>query len=217
MKNTGTIKKRKRGRPTLAASIDPDKILKVALKVFAEFGFGGAKISTISKQANVDDSLLHYHFKTKENLWKKSLELAYADYIKDAQNVIKLFKDMDVLTFAKTSFRHSIHYNAKHPELYQIIFHEMTLKSDRSDWIIKNVLEPHTKKVYLLHKTLKKEGLVKDFPLPNLVSIYMGAMNTFFVLHNQMQAQFDIDVYDEDQIDQHADVVIEIIFSSILK
>jgi len=197
MKNTGIIKKRKRGRPTLAASINPDKILKVALKVFAEFGFGGAKISTISKQANVDD-------------------LAYADYIKDTQNIIKLFKDMDVVTFAKTSLRHGIHYNAKHPELYQIIFHEMTLKSERSDWIIKNVLEPHAKRVYLLHKNLKKEGLVKDLPLPNLVSIYIGAMNTIFVLHNQIQAQFGVDAFDDDQIDKHSDVVIDIMFNGML-
>jgi len=216
-KSATTIKKRKRGRPTLAASINPDQILRAALKCFAESGFGGAKITAISKRAKVDDSLLHYHFKSKENLWKKSIETAYKDYLEDTEEVIKLFKDMDVLSWSKATIRHAIHYNAKHPELYQIIFHEMTLKSERSDWIIQHVLEPFTKKVYLLHKNLKKADLVKDFPLPNLISIYIGALNSFFILHHQMSQQFNIDVFSDEQIDQHADTVIEIIFNSILK
>jgi len=213
---TTTIKKRKRGRPTLGASINQEHILRESLKCFAEFGFGGAKINAISKRAKVDDSLLHYHFKSKENLWKKAVELGFQDYNQDAQTIIKLFKDMDVITWAKASIRHSVHYNAKHPELYQIIFHELTQKSDRSDWIINHVLKPMTKKIYLLHKNLKKENLVKDLPLPNLVSIYIGAINSFFILHNQMRQQFNIDVFSEEEIDRHADTVIEIIFSSIL-
>jgi len=215
-KNGTTTKKRKRGRPTLAASIDPQQILRVALKSFAEFGFGGAKITTISQRAKVDDSLLHYHFKSKENIWKRSVELAFQDYAEDSQRMVKLFKDMDVLAWSKATIRHFIHYHAQHPELYQIVFHEITRKSERSDWIIQHVLEPFTKKVYLLHKNLKKEGLVKDFPLPNLVSIYIGALNSFFILHLQMRTQFDIDVFSESEIDQHADTVIEIIFNSIL-
>lgn len=214
---TTTPKKRRRGRPTLAASIDREVILRVALKVFAEFGFGGAKITNIAQRAKVDDSLLHYHFKSKENLWRQAVDLAFLDYAEDSKVVIKLFKDMDALTWAKVTVRHFIHYNAKNPELYQIVFHEMTLKSERSDWIIQHVLEPFTKKVYLLHKNLKKENLVKDFPLPNLVSIYIGALNSFFILHHQMRHQFNIDPFSEEEIDKHADTVIEIIFSSILK
>jgi len=103
--------------------------------------------------------------------WKKAVELGFQDYDQDAQTVIKLFKDMDVKTWAKASIRHSVHYNAQHPELYQIVFHELTQKSERSDWIIKHVLKPMTKKIYLLHKNLKKENLVKDLPLPNLVKL----------------------------------------------
>jgi len=56
---TKTPKKRRRGRPTLAASIDTEQILRAALISFAEFGFGGAKITNIAKRAKVDDSLLH--------------------------------------------------------------------------------------------------------------------------------------------------------------
>ena len=212
-----TNKKRKRGRPTLNASIDQEAILRVALKCFAEFGFGGAKIKVISQRAKVDDSLLHYHFKSKENLWKKAVELAFADYNEASQSIIKLFKDVDVLAWSKATLRHFVHYTAKNPELYQIVFHEMTLKSERSDWIIEHVLEPFTRKVYLLHKSLAKEGLVKDLPLANLMSIYVGITNSFFILHHQMIKQFGIDVFDEAAIDQHADTVIEIMYSSILK
>ena len=210
-------KKRRRGRPTVEASIDKKQILREALKCFAELGFGGAKIKTISERAKVDDSLLHYHFKNKENLWKESVGLAFQDYDDDSQKVIRLFKDMDVVSWAKASIRHFIHYNAKNPELYQIVFHEMPLKSYRSDWIIQHVLEPLTKRVYLMHKNLTQQDLVKDLPLANLVSVYIGACNSFFILHHQMKQQFNISAFDEEEIDRHADVVVEILFSSILR
>jgi len=216
-KNGRGIKKRKRGRPTLAASINPDQILRAALKCFAEAGFRGAKTLAISKRAKVDDSLIFYHFKNKENLWKKAIELAYHDYIEDAQEVIKLYDDMDLLSWSKANIRHGIIYNARHPELYQIIFHEMTLKSERSDWLIQKILKPYTKKVYMLHKNLKSAGLAKDFPLSNLVALYTGSLNSFFILHHQMRQQFDIDVFSEEQINQYADTVIEVFFNSFLK
>ena len=50
-----------------------EHILKIALEAFAEFGFEGVSVSTIAKRAGVHDSLLHYHFGSKKDIWKKSI------------------------------------------------------------------------------------------------------------------------------------------------
>jgi len=210
-----TDSKRRRGRPTQAASIDKDQILKMALKCFAQYGFNGTRIKMISQMAEVDDSLLHYHFKSKENLWKEAVKMAFEDYDEDSQKVVKLFKDMDSLSWGKAVIRHFIHYNATHPELYQIVFHEMSIRSERSTYISKNVLDPYTRKVNLWHKSLSKDDLIKNIPEPNMMSIWIGSCVSHFLLHNHMQLSLNENVFSEENIEKHADTVIDVIFSGI--
>lgn len=46
------------------------KILKAAKKEFADKGFNGARMSSIASSAGVNQALLHYHFESKENLYR---------------------------------------------------------------------------------------------------------------------------------------------------
>ena len=44
-------------------------IVAAAEKVFVEKGFAGASMSAIAREAGVTQSLIHYHFKSKQDLW----------------------------------------------------------------------------------------------------------------------------------------------------
>jgi AcrR family transcriptional regulator len=46
-----------------------ETILKAALAVFQAKGFSGASISQIAKEADINQSLIYHHFKSKEDLW----------------------------------------------------------------------------------------------------------------------------------------------------
>nr|WP_322865059.1 TetR/AcrR family transcriptional regulator [Aquicoccus sp. G2-2]MEA1112286.1 TetR/AcrR family transcriptional regulator [Aquicoccus sp. G2-2] len=48
-----------------------DRTLDAAEKNFAAFGFAGASMKAIAADANVAQGLLHYHFDTKENLYRE--------------------------------------------------------------------------------------------------------------------------------------------------
>lgn len=51
-----------------------DRILDAAEAAFARRGFDGVSLKDISRQADVDTSLLHYYFSTKANLFKAVIE-----------------------------------------------------------------------------------------------------------------------------------------------
>lgn len=51
-----------------------DRILDAAEEAFARRGFDGISLKDISRQADVDTSLLHYYFTTKANLFKAVIE-----------------------------------------------------------------------------------------------------------------------------------------------
>lgn len=61
-----------------------DRILKAAVKIFAEKSFEGSRIDEISKEANVPKSLIYYHFKSKDEI----LEVLCENFITEYQRII---------------------------------------------------------------------------------------------------------------------------------
>jgi AcrR family transcriptional regulator len=61
-----------------------DRILKAAIKVFAEKSFEGSRIDEISREAEVPRSLIYYHFKSKDEI----LEVLTGDFIREYQDII---------------------------------------------------------------------------------------------------------------------------------
>lgn len=213
--DTDKINKRKRGRPTEKSGIDQGAILNKALKEFSKHGYGGTSINKISTQCAVNDSLLHYHFGNKEDLWKKAVSTAFDAYLKESVTTFKLLKHLSLKDTAKTLARQFIYYNSKFPELYLVIVHEMTQESPRSDWLIEHVLKPLTLKTSQLHRMLVEKGLSEDFPIPNLTTIFFSAANSIFLFNYQMKKQFGIDPFDEKEVEKHADIIVKIFYPNI--
>lgn len=215
-KNKSNISnKRKRGRPNEKSGINLNSILNIALKEFSKFGFEGTSINRVSSLCEVNDSLLHYHFGNKEDLWKKAVSRAFDAYMKESVATFKLLKHLSLKDTAKTLARQFIYYNSKFPELYLVIIHEMTHESPRSDWLIENVLKPLTLKTSQLHGMLVKKGLSEDFPIPNLTTIFFSAANSIFLFNYQMKKQFGIDPFDEKEVEKHADIIVKIFYPNI--
>ena len=61
------------------------RILKAAIKIFSEKSFDGARISDISKAANVPGSLIYYHFKSKEDILEVLIDNFLAEFTQLSQ------------------------------------------------------------------------------------------------------------------------------------
>lgn len=61
-----------------------ERILKAAVKVFAEKSFEGSRIDEISREANVPKSLIYYHFKSKDEIF----EVLTTEFIKEYMDII---------------------------------------------------------------------------------------------------------------------------------
>ena len=98
-----------------------DVILDAATTVFAQNGFDGARTRDIAQLAKINISTLHYHFKTKDNIYgsviKKILEMSnknmmpvmiaqkeIIDRSKDKKEIVEALKVMS-LTFIETITR----------------------------------------------------------------------------------------------------------------
>ena len=66
---------------TQSTAIEPtfDRLLQVALEVFAEFGFREATVREICSRANVNVASVNYYFRSKEALYTQALGFAFKE------------------------------------------------------------------------------------------------------------------------------------------
>lgn len=60
-----------------------EKLMTVALELFATRGFSAVTIKDIAKAAKINSALLYYYFTSKEDLFKSSIELAIFDALEN--------------------------------------------------------------------------------------------------------------------------------------
>ena len=160
--------------------------------------------------------MLNYHFGSKEGLWQAALKKAYRQLAIQADETNMLFKDLDPLSYSKAMMRWFILYSARNPALYQIMAYEMSSRSGRGKWLMEEIAIPLSRRLEFAHNQQIEKGIIKPIPIANWISIILGACNTFFMMKHQIRHQYDIDVFDEKEIEQHADVVVDILYSGVV-
>ena len=77
-----------------------EKILDAARKVFVTKGMDGARMQEIADEADINKALLHYYFRTKQQLFDAIFEESMGKLV---PNVMEIFKQ-------KSNFREKIHF-----------------------------------------------------------------------------------------------------------
>ncbi|MDW3647578.1 MAG: TetR/AcrR family transcriptional regulator [Bacteroidia bacterium] len=208
--------KRKPGRPSEKQGVNLDGILRTALKSFAKNGFRGVSLNSLAKEVGVADSNLHYHFGSKEELWKSALNLIGGEIIKELDNLSRLIKDLDGIQQMKLFNKQIVYVSARYPEFQQIVVQEVFSKSDRSKWLIENLLG----KIYHYMDTVRveeqKKGRIKEIPSPNMTSFVIGSITTLFSRSYQMETLYNLNPFDEKEVERHADIINDLLFNGML-
>ena len=213
-----TANKRRRGRPSLKKQFDLPKVLEIAIKYFADKGFDGTTIMAIAEEAGYTKASLHYHFGDKEKLWKQAVLHLSEKLMKRFIEVKGYFKDLEGLAAFKAYTRQFVYFSAEYPEFFKVVFHEMCTKTDRASWLVENILAP-AHKLYEGDSLENKDGqlLFQGYEVAHLSSIIIGAANVFFINAFQMETMYGVNPFEKDNIEKHADIVIDILFARFEK
>ncbi|GGD54505.1 hypothetical protein GCM10010989_30820 [Croceicoccus pelagius] len=112
--------------------------MAAALHAFATAGFDGASTRAIASDAQVSISLLVYHFKTKEDLWRAVLE-NIASMATMKQLLANATSEMSAAKRLMIAIRGLVELFAEVPELHRLMTLEAHQPSERLTWIIENV------------------------------------------------------------------------------
>lgn len=206
--------KRKRGRPVRTASADATaQILGAALRVFARAGFVGASLSDVATEARVARPLIHYHFVSKEALWRATVDAAFATQQAELAYFsaqLGALRGTDALQLAA---RQLAHFASRYPDLVRIVVDETSKGGPRADFLREQYLLPgYRLAAAILAGYRAASGVSRPGPGPELViPMLLGAMNFPALEADVVQAAFGTDVRDPGYVERHAQALARLL------
>lgn len=134
-----------------------ERILDAAKTVFHKKGFDGTRMQEIADEAGINKSLLHYYYRSKENLFDA--------VFKDAFN--ELFKKIFTVVGSTIPFEEKIRYilndyigfMQKNPYIPSFILNEINHNPARIADLMKNLPTPPAEILTRVKKSLQDEGI----------------------------------------------------------
>ncbi len=189
-------------------------ILAAATSIFAEKGFGGARVDDIAARACINKRMLYHYFGDKQALYKAVLESAYAG-IRSAEAELRLAdRNPEEAMRQLTAF--TWNYFLAHPEFLSLLNTE-NLMQGKYVRASKRIIALHSPMIALLRDTLRqgvKEGRFRPGIDPVELYISIAAL-CFFYLSNRwtLSAIFRRDLAKPARLSRRGRHIVEVIMA----
>lgn len=174
---------RKRGRPSVAPSNaggTRKAILDAALKVFARDGFDGASLPRIAELAGVAHPLIHYHFGTKDELWRQMVEHAFGGLAAEAEAVEAASRALPALDRLRVLIHSFTRFAARYPDNFSLSMMEARSGSERLAWLRENYTGAFFTRLSDVLREAQAEGKIRPVPVENLTFMLIGSVLLYF-------------------------------------
>ena len=154
-----------------------EKIFDSATEVFVEKGMDGTRMQDIATHAGINKALLHYYFRTKDQLFNAVFEMI-------ARKIFKKFAPVfdETLTLEEKIrffFREHIAFLQANPRLPGFLLNEVNRNPDRIKKLLKNVdFDNIWSKLYDQHKEEFNRYNITQATMPQLM-ISIAALSVF--------------------------------------
>ena len=220
-KPANEVRRTRRGRPSLAEvarrrESTQERLLKSAIDAFAKHGFDAVTTSLIAENAGMAQSMVHYHFKSKEQIWKAAIEQLMRELSERFPLAKDELKDLDTASRLKVLVRRFVKMSARDISLSRIMIHEGTTRGPRLNWIAEKFLKPGFQP---LDETVEEgvdAGLLKNLPIYTVTHTIISAAAMTYCLAPVVDATHGVDLAKSASMDEMADTVLTILFDGLL-
>jgi AcrR family transcriptional regulator len=149
-------------------------ILTAAMQLFSSFGYDGTNFRQITERSGAARSLVLYHFKSKEELWRRAVEEISRRFNEDIERRLHIPADISDRERSRRAMRAFIETLIAVPEYGQVMLREGCTPSPRLDWIVDNFAPPIALNVRFQNKDIDRKvrrTLVRDVLTSTLLAI----------------------------------------------
>ncbi|HEY2772483.1 MAG TPA: TetR/AcrR family transcriptional regulator [Candidatus Binatia bacterium] len=210
---TGETPARRRGR---TSKISRERILDASLVEFAKHGYEGATTASVARRIGVTQPLIHYHFGSKEALWRAAVELGFSQMAQLLDGVATDGAELDPRERLRRVAGRFVHFSAKHPEVSRLIIAESAVPGPRLEWMTDKHLRPLIRRVEETFRAARDAGIVKNLSLESLIFVFLGALPHFFDGAPLIGLLWGIDPASSEHVTEYADTLVEVLTAGLL-
>ena len=212
----------RRGRPSLAEVANrressQELLVRSAIGAFAKHGFETVTTGLIAENAGMAQSMVYYHFKTKEQIWKAAIEQLMRDLGERFPLANDELKDLDPGNRLKVLVRRFVRMSALDISLSRIMIHEGTTPGPRLMWLAERFLKPGFEPFDQTVAEGIRSGHLKDLPIYAVTHTIISAAAMTYCLAPVVEATHGVDLNDEVAMNELADSFLTILFDGLLK
>jgi TetR/AcrR family transcriptional regulator len=212
------VKSASRRAAPLAApmsEVPAERLLEAAVSLFAQHGFDAVSTGAVATAAGLTQSMVHYHFGTKEKLWKAAVEqLMHVRGNMFSLNLEDL-RDVDDLSRLKVMLRRFISANAADPDLTRILIHEGMNDSPRLKWLAKRYMIRGYATFNAAIESAIQSGVVRRLPVRDVTNIIVGACVLTFTLSRLLKEVYGELPTSAEAVTSLSDTLLEVLFKGL--
>jgi len=178
------------------------EILRAATELFTSLGFEGVSLRTIEAHAGVQRGAIAYHFKSKDELWRRAIDRVFERFAAHLDPLEATLRDLDPVARLRTVIVAFVRFSAEMPELSRLMVQEGKRSSWRLDYIVDAHMRP---RIDWLNEIL---GETLD---PHTYYIVIGASAMVFSVEFECRRAFGIDPTTDEFIRLHAARIADMI------
>jgi TetR/AcrR family transcriptional regulator len=146
-----------------------EKIFEAATDVFLDKGMDGARMQDIATHAGINKALLHYYYRTKDQLFNAVFEMIAKKMLKKFAPVFD--ENLTLEEKIRFFFHEHIKFMQENPRLPAFVLNEINRNPQRITQIIKNIeFDEIGKKLFDQHKEELKKYNITIETLPQIMT-----------------------------------------------
>ncbi len=193
-----------------------ERILDSAERIFSEKGYGGARIKEIAEGAGITGAMVHYYFRTKDELHRAVMDRMFLDLVDLVEHIAPA--PLEPVDKLRRFFFAIFDYFAKHRSFARLT--AMQAGHENQDYFFKlvkiHVLPMYLDAVEFFEKGMEM-GLFRNVDPHQLLAAIYGMIISYFADSPFLAVLMGTDGTGRDMVDSRRRILMEMILRVLLK
>lgn len=192
-----------------------ERLIQAAVALFAQHGFDAVSTGAIAKAAGLTQSMVHYHFGTKDKLWKAAID--HIMHVRGARFSMNMedLRDVDPLSRLKIMVRRFVSANAADPDLTRILIHEGMKSSPRLKWLARHYMAGGYRAFDGAIEAAMASGAIRRLPVADVTNIIVGACALTFTHSRLLKEVYGKEPTSPEAVTSYSDTLLDVLFAGL--
>lgn len=190
-----------------------EQLLAQAQAALRDNTFDGEALSAFASRAGVSQPLFHYHFSSREDLWKAAVADAFAPLEAAFEGGLVELKGLAPAQQLELLMRRFVHFSAQYPVVAAVLVTETMRAGPRLRWLVDNHLAPLHRLVDGVLAAGVESGAFKPIAAVHVTQSFVFASAGFFAAAPLVERLYDLEP--KALASEHADAVVNLFLSGL--